>query len=44
VLVVSSDAEELELLCNRLVVLRDGVMVDAIGVSDLSDSRLENIV
>ncbi len=44
VLVVSSDAEELELLCDRLVVLRDGVMVDAIGVSDLSDSRLENIV
>jgi ribose transport system ATP-binding protein len=44
VLVVSSDAEELELLCDRVLVLREGATVDSIGVDDLPDSNLEKIV
>ena len=44
VLVVSSDAEELELLCDRVLVLREGVTVDSIGVDELPDSNLEKIV
>jgi ribose transport system ATP-binding protein len=44
VVVVSSDAEELELLCDRVLVLREGVTVDSIGVDDLPDSNLEKIV
>ncbi len=44
VLVVSSDAEELESLCDRILVLRDGRTVDAVSADSVSESDLEKIV
>ena len=44
VLVVSSDAEELEILCDRIVVLRDGRTVEALPAEAITESNLEKIV
>lgn len=44
VLVVSSDAEELEILCDRIVVMRDGHTVEAVPADAMTESDLEKIV
>jgi ribose transport system ATP-binding protein len=44
VLVVSSDAEELEILCDRIVVLREGRTIDAMTADAITESDLEKIV
>lgn len=43
VLVVSSDLEELVLMCNRVVVLVDGVTTSTVSGSDLTPENLERL-
>jgi ABC-type sugar transport system ATPase subunit len=40
ILISSSDAKELALLCDRVLVMRDGELVDEVNKADLSEARL----
>lgn len=44
VIVVSSDAEELTLLCDRVLILRRGVVVGDVERPQITDSRLDQLV
>jgi ribose transport system ATP-binding protein len=43
VILVSSDAEELELMCDRLLVLADGRVADSISTDEVDDVTIEHL-